>query len=159
MVRYLVILFLVSILGCEMNGKQIIKPEKFDFNEVKFNAVSKKLIFENKNSDINDMTKIIEYWFSNKIKTDGFEGNLDVIIKKIDIKRTKIKESYKVSIDLIIQFKEEEKDLKRRKIYDIQSSEYGEIKGSFSISDQDNLDLNLMHQSLQSVNQKLLQII
>ena len=63
------------------------------------------------------------------------------------------------NLDLIIQFKEEEKDLKRRKIYDIQSSEYGEIKGSFSISDQDNLDLNLMHQSLQSVNQKLLQII
>ncbi len=159
MVRALTIFLLFSFLGCEMNGKQIIKTEKFDFREVKFNAVSKKLIFENEISEFNKMSKIIEFWFNNKIKTNGFEGNVDVIIKNYEIKRTKLNEFYKVSINLTIQFKEEGKDFKRRKIYDIESTEYGEIKGSFAISDQDNLDLNLMHQSLKSVNQKLLQLI
>ena len=43
MARYLIILLFVSFIGCEINGEQFIKPEKFKYDEVKFNAVTKKL--------------------------------------------------------------------------------------------------------------------
>ena len=38
------------------------------------------------------------------------------------------------------------------------TNEYGEIVGSFSIKDQDNLDLNLMHKSIESISLKLIEI-
>ena len=75
----------------EINGEQFIKPEKFKYDEVKFNAVTKKLKFEEFNISKNDkkITQIIEYWFDNKIKTDGFDGDLNVTVKKINIERIK----------------------------------------------------------------------
>ena len=54
---------------------------------------------------------------------------------------------------------EKTQDLKRNKTYKVNSSEYGEISGSFSIKDQENLSLNIMHQSIDSVSKKLLELI
>ena len=61
-----------------MNSKQIIKPEKFTYDTIKFNAVSKILEneFKANSSDHEIMSEIIQYWFDNRIKTDGFDGNL-----------------------------------------------------------------------------------
>ena len=49
MVRNLTFLFLIMFIGCEMNSKQVIKPEKFIFEEVRFDSVSKRLIFKDFN--------------------------------------------------------------------------------------------------------------
>ena len=40
----------------------------------------------------------------------------------------------------------------------MKSNEYGEISGSFAIKDQDNLDINLMHKSLESISSKLKEV-
>ena len=37
------------------------------------------------------MSEIIKYWFDNRIKTDGFEGNLSVNVKQIQFVREKNK--------------------------------------------------------------------
>ena len=37
------------------------------------------------------MSDIIQYWFDNRIKTDGFDGNLSVNVKKIQYDREKNK--------------------------------------------------------------------
>ena len=160
MVKYLIFTFLFFFLGCEINSQQIIKPEKFNFNEIKFNTVTKKLIYDDfeENSDLNDMKKIISYWYENKIKTNGFEGSLDVKIKKVDIFKVKETEYFKFSIDLTIEFIEITKDSKHSKIYNINASEYGEIQGNFSIKDQENLAINIMHQGLKSINKELIKI-
>lgn len=161
MFRYLVLFLCFLFLGCEINSQQIVKPEKFNFNDIKFNAVTKKLNYEigDSNTDTNDIKHLIKYWFDNKIKTNGFDGTLEVVINKLDINRIKQKEYYKISIELNILFKVESGDLTKRKTYDIKSNEYGEIKGSFAINDQENLDINIIHQSLKSISQKLKKII
>lgn len=160
MVKYLIFSFLFMFLGCEMNSQQIIKPEKFNFDEIKFNTVTKKLTYYDfeENSDLNDIKKIINYWYENKIKTNGFDGSLDVIIKKIDIFKLKKTNYFKFSIDLKIEFIEITKESKSSKIYNISTSEYGEIKGNFSIKDQENLALNVMHQGLKSISKELIKI-
>tara|TARA_X000000368_G_C23003350_1_gene699967 strand:+ start:720 stop:1205 length:486 start_codon:yes stop_codon:yes gene_type:complete len=157
MVRNLTFLFLIMFIGCEMNSKQVIKPEKFIFEEVRFDSVTKKLIFNNfkKDSDIDNMKKIINYWFDNKIKTNGFEGSLDVNVNNIDIHKLKNLDYFKVSIKLVFEFIEIKENQKSKKTYNVEASEYGEIEGSFSINDQENLTLNLMHQALNSVSKKL----
>ena len=157
MVRNLTFLFLIMFIGCEMNSKQVIKPEKFIFEEVRFDSVTKRLVFKDfkEDSDINNMKKIINYWFDNKIKTNGFEGSLDVNVNNIDIHKLKNLDYFKVSIKLVFEFIEIKENQKSKKTYNVEASEYGEIEGSFSINDQENLTLNLMHQALNSVSKKL----
>ena len=40
-------------------------------------------------------------------------------------------------------------------IHEINSKEYGDIEGSFSIRDTENLNKNIISKSLQSINQKV----
>ncbi len=141
-----------------MNSKQIIKPEKFTYDIVKFDAVSKKL--ENKfkvnSPDHEIISEIIKYWFDNRIKTDGFEGNLIANIKQIQFNREKKQDYYKFSVSLSIEFIEKKSSTNIRS-YNVNSNEYGEISGSFAIKDQDNLDINLMHKALESISSKLIE--
>ena len=159
MVRSISLFLLFIFIGCEMNSKQIIKPEKFTYDKIKFNTVSK--ILENKfeaySPDHEIMSEIIKYWFDNRIKTDGFEGNLSVNVKQIEFVREKKQDYYKFSISLSLEFIEKESSTKV-KTYNVNSNEYGEIVGSFAIKDQDNLDINLMHKSLESISSKLIEV-
>ena len=73
------------------------------------------------------------------------------------IKTNKIKrdEYYKFEIDISIEFLETNEVLNKRKIYKINSIEYGDIEGSFSIKDTENLNKNIITNSLKSINQKV----
>ncbi len=158
MVRYLVSI-IIFLFGCEINSTQIIKPEKFKYDIVKFNTVSKILDneFEANSSDHEIMSEIIQYWFDNRVKTDGFEGNLFLNVKKIQFNREKKIDYYKFSVSLSLEFIET-KSSTNTKTYNVKSKEYGEISGSFAIKDQDNLDINLMHKALESISSKLNEI-
>ena len=156
MVRTISLFLFFIFIGCEMNSKQIIKPEKFTYDIIKFNTVSKILEnkFEANSPDHEIMNKIVQYWFDNRIKTDGFEGNLSVNVKQIQFDREKKQDYYKFSVSLSLEFIEK-KSSTNIKTYNVNSNEYGEIIGSFAIKDQDNLDINLMHKSLESISLKL----
>jgi len=156
MVRTLSLFLFFIFIGCEMNSKQIIKPEKFTYDIIKFNTVSKILEnkFEANSPDHEIMNEIVQYWFDNRIKTDGFEGNLSVNVKQIQFDREKKQDYYKFSVSLSLEFIEK-KSSTNIKTYNVNSNEYGEITGSFAIKDQDTLDINLMHKSLESISSKL----
>jgi len=159
MVRTLSLFFIFIFIGCEMNSKQIIKPEKFTYDIIKFSTVSKKLHneFKTNSSDHEIMSEIIQYWFDNRIKTDGFDGNLLLKIKQIQFEREKKQDYYKFSVSLSLEIIEK-KSSTNIKSYNANANEYGEISGSFSIKDQDNLDINLMHKSLESISSKLIKV-
>ena len=157
----IVTIFLIFIFSsCENNDKQIIKSEKYTFDIIKFDVVSKTINneFKTNSSDHEMMSNIMEYWFDNKVKTNGFDGNLFLNVKKIEFNREKKIDYYKFSVSLSLEFVEE-KSSSSIKIYNLNSNEYGEIIGSFAINDQDNLDLNIMHQSLESISLKLKEAI
>ena len=159
-VMRIISLFLILIfIGCEMNSKQIIKSEKFTYETIKFDAVSKKLQNSSKTNspDHEIMSEIINYWFDNRIKTDGFDGNLSVNVKQTKFDREKKQDYYKFSVSLSLEFIET-KSSTNIKTYNVKSNEYGEISGSFAIKDQDNLDINLMHKALESISSKLKEI-
>ena len=159
MVRIISLILIFFFIGCEMNSEQIIKPEKFTYDTIKFDAVSKKLenSFKTNSSDNEIMSEIINYWFDNRIKTDGFDGNLSVNVKQTQFEREKKQDYYKFSVSLSLEFIET-KSSTNIKTYNVKSNEYGEISGSFAIKDQDNLDINLMHKALESISSKLKEI-
>ena len=161
MARYLIFIISFFIFGCETSGQQIVKPEKFNFNEIKFDAVSTDLSYLNPLTTKDEINygEIIDYWFNNRIKTNGFEGNLDVQVKELQISKTKENGFYKVEIKLLINFTETKESFNKRKFYEVESVEFGEIRGSFSIKDQDNLDINIMHKNLNNISRKLESIL
>ena len=161
MVKYLILILSLLIFGCKSTSKQIINLEKFNFNEIKFDTVSKDLSYQRPLITQDEITysKIIDYWFDNKIKTNVFEGNLDVEVKELKISKIKEDSYYKVEIKLLISFIEINESLNKRKLYEVESFEYGEIQGSFSINDQENLDVNIMNKNLNNVSRKLQNIL
>ena len=155
MARYLIALGIL-FFGCEINSKQIIKPEKFSYDIIRFNTVSKSLLNELKlnSTDHQTISNIIQYWFDNRIKTDGFSGDLFIHVRSIKFDREKKQDYYKFSVSLILEFIEQ-KSPNNKKTYNIKSKEFGEINGSFSLKDIENLDINIMHKCFENISLKL----
>tara|TARA_B100001093_G_scaffold498801_1_gene547339 strand:+ start:773 stop:1279 length:507 start_codon:yes stop_codon:yes gene_type:complete len=160
MVRYLTLFLFVFFVGCEINGNQIITPDKYTFRDVSFNSVTKNLVndFDNISPDHEIIDQLITYWFDNKIKTNGFDGSLDVVVTEIEFNKIKEKDFFKFKINLGIKFIEKKEDVNYSKVYKVKVIEHGEISGSFSIKDEENLAVNLMNQSLESLTNKIIQL-
>ena len=157
MVKHLTLLLFVLFIGCEMNSEQLIKSENINFENIKFNAVSKDLKFTNieEGPEVETTKKLMKDWFNNNVKIDGFDGNLSINVTSIDINKIKKDEYYRFEINISIEFLETNEVLNKRKIYKINSTEYGDIEGSFSIKDTENLNKNIISNSLKSINQKV----
>jgi hypothetical protein len=160
MAKFIITFLIFILIGCEMKSNQIIKPEKYTFDIINFDTVSKTLVNEyiSNSSDHEIMSDLIQYWFDNRIKTNGLEGYLFLNVKKIEFNREKREDYYKFSVSLSLDFVEE-KSSNSSKTYNLKSNEYGEIMGNFAINDQDNLDLNIMYQSLKIISLKLKEVI
>ena len=157
MVKYLALLLFVLFIGCEMNSEQLIKSENINFENIKFNAVSKDLKFTNieEGPEVETTKKLVKDWFNNNVKIDGFDGNLSINVTSILINKIKEDEYYRFEINISIEFLETNEVLNKRKIFKINSIEYGDIEGSFSIKDTENLNKNIISNSLKSINQKV----
>ena len=157
MVKHLTLLLFVLFIGCEMNSEQLIKSENINFENIKFNAVSKDLKFTNieEGPEVETTKKLVKDWFNNNVKIDGFDGNLSINVTSIKINKIKKDEYYRFEINISIEFLETNEVLNKRKIYKINSIEYGDIEGSFSIKDTENLNKNIILNSLKSINQKV----
>ena len=160
MVKYLIIFSLFFLYGCETNSEQVIENEYFSFDDIKFNAVSKKLIFNNhnQNDDIEIVIEKISSWFNNKIKLDGFEGELELKVNTIEVNKIKKDQFYKYQIELKIEFTEKNQVMNFKKTYNLNSIEYGTINGDFTINDQERLNINIINKSLESITNKMLSI-
>jgi len=78
--------------------------------------------------------------------------------KKLSLIEKKKIDYYKFSVSLSLEFIEQ-KSSNSVKTFNLNSNEYGEITGKFSLKDQDNLDLNIMHKSLENISLKLKETI
>ena len=157
MVKYLILFSSILLIGCEINSEQLIKSENINFENIKFNAVSKNLKFTNiqEGPEVETTKRLVEDWFNNKVKIDGFDGNLTINVTSIETNKIKKDEYYRFEIDISIEFLEKNEVLNKRKIYKINSIEYGDIEGNFSIKDTENLNKNIISNSLKSINQKV----
>ena len=157
MVKYLTLLLFVLLIGCEINSEQLIKSENINYENIKFNAVSKNLKFTNNQDgkEVEITKKLVNQWFNNNVKIDGFDGNLSINVTSIEINKIKKDDYYRFEIRLSIEFLETNETLNKRKIYKINSIEYGDIEGSFSIKDTENLNKNIISKSLKSINQRV----
>ena len=158
MAKYLIAFLFLTFYGCETSSEQVIKTKNFSYENVKFNAVSKKLIFDNisENRDTLTAIEIISNWFNSKIKLDGLEGELEVVVTSITIEKIKEEQFYKYQIDINLVFNEKNQVMNYKKTYNVNSIEYGTVEGDFTLNDQERLNINTIKKSLNSITNKLL---
>ena len=141
-----------------MNSEQFIKSEnQFWYT---FNVVTKNLTYSNNQEGYEvDLAKnLINDWFNKSIKLVGLDGSLSVNIASIKINKIRKDQYYKYEINLNLKFTENNQTLTKKKIYNINSIEYGEIEGSFTLRDIENLNKNIINKSLKNINLKFLKM-
>lgn len=160
MARKLVFILVFLFISCQKSNTQFIQNEIIQFNDIKFDTVSKKLISNIAiiSSDEVFISDFINNWFENKIKTNGFDGDLVVEIDKLLISEIKELNYFKYSIEVTINFKIYKKNNKSM-TFSIQANEFGTIEGNFAIKDQENLKKNLIMKSIKSIHNKISQSI
>ena len=156
MARFIIVLFIFFITSCKTT-EQIVKANKDQIDNISFDAVTKTLEFNHyEQSQLNNIGKQLIYdWYNDKIKTDGFEGSLKVIITNLETITEKREDYFKVMANISMQFKLESNTLSSKKSFNLSASEFSEITGNFSISDQENLSANTLNAVLNKITIEL----
>lgn len=139
MVKYLV-LFVILILTTYGCSKTIESPSSkyHTFNELVFiNVVEKKIIEEEYNQSIysEKTKKKLINWLDKDIKTNGYEGYVEIKILDIVTDEKILENSLIINISVKLNFSIFNSALDRRKIILIHGEEYGQLNGSFTLND------------------------
>lgn len=156
MAKYIILLLIFFISSCKTT-EQIVKVNKEQTNNISFDAVTKTLEFNDyEQSLLNNIGKQLIYeWYNDKIKTDGFEGSLKVIITNLETETEKREDYFKITANISMQFKLESNTLSSKKSFNLSASEFSEISGKFSILDQENLSANTLNAVLNKITNEL----
>ena len=156
MVRFIIILFIFFVTSCKTT-EQVVELNKDQINFISFDAVTKTLEFNNfEQTQLNTIGKHLIYeWYNDKIKTDGFEGTLKVIITNLETKTEKREDYFKVIAHISMQFNLQSNTLSSKKSFNVSASEFSEISGKFSILDQENLSANTLGAVLNKITIEL----
>jgi len=107
------------------------------FEDIYFNAVSKKLIIP---TDIpSDLKKDINYWFDNHVKVNGFEGSLEINFFNYEESVNEISDGKK--IELYIEYEiiiKSPSNSSSKKTFG-SAKTFSEIVGVFNLNDLDEL--------------------
>ena len=157
MVKNLSLFFTLIFISSCNTSDQLVKLNKDQINNISFDAVTKTLEFNDyKQSKLNNIGKQLIYeWYNDKIKTDGFDGSLKVIITNLETETEKREDYFKVTANISMQFKLESNPLRSKKSFNLSASEFSEISGKFSISDQENLSANTLKAVLNKITIEL----
>ena len=156
MARYIIIFLIFFISSCKTT-EQIVKVNKDQIKSISFDAVTKTLEFNDYElNQLNNIGKqLINEWYNDQIKTDGFEGSLKIIITNLETKTEKREDYFKVTAKISMQFKLESNTLSSKKSFNVSASEFSEISGKFSILDQENLSANTLKAVLNKITTEL----
>ena len=136
--------FVLSILwflvaGCQAN-ESFIDPIRPDFENVSFNVVQKQLMVETKLPDHVQM--LISQWFDQKVKIDGFDGEMKFIISEYLEEISPIGDGKRVDISLSFNVILIKPSLSQTKMIDGYVSSYGTLTGNFSLAEFDTVIQN-----------------
>ena len=97
MFKFVIILFAFFMAGCTAN-KSSIDPLKPEFETISFDVVQKQIVIENELPDhVKDQ---LSQWFDQRVKTDGFDGDMKFIISNFKQDISSISEGKRVDASL-----------------------------------------------------------
>lgn len=146
------ILLISFIVGCNAN-ESFIKPIKPQFETMSFDAVQKQLIIE---KDLpNHLQILLSHWFDEKIKIDGFDGDMIFKISNYTQEISSIDGGKRVDLSLYFNLILNKPILSKKKSIKGMVSSYGTLKGDFSIKEFETVIANAQTNLVQLLSKDL----
>ena len=124
--------FLVA--GCQAN-ESFIDPIRPDFANVSFDVVQKQLVIETELPS--HVEGLISQWFDQKVKIDGFDGEMTFTISEYLEDTSSISEGKRVDISLSFNVLLNKPSLSQTSLIEGSVSSYGTLTGNFSLAEFD----------------------
>ena len=150
MVRYIVYYSIYLLFFSSINF--ILKADNIS-KEIFFDVVQKKIIIEDKFP--NDLNKIVNTWFNEKIKVNGFEGSLILILSNYDENITNIEKGKKIDLSLDFYLEINNSSLSKKDSFSGAVRANSKITGNFKLNEFDELLLNSQHRLISILSDKL----
>ena len=137
--KFIFLIFSFLVAACNAN-ESFIEPLKTEFETISFEVVQKQLILEKELP--NHVQNLLSQWFDQRVKIDGFEGNMKFIVSDFNQEITSIKEGKRVDVSLSFEVILNKSSLSQIKRIEGNISSYGTLTGNFSLSEFDTVIQN-----------------
>jgi hypothetical protein len=127
------------VAGCQSKDS-FIDPIRPDFANLSFDVVQKQLVIESELPS--HVEKLVSQWFDQKVKIDGFDGEMTFTISEYLEDTSSISEGKKVDISLSFNVLLNKPSLSQTKKIEGYVSSYGTLTGNFSLAEFDTVIQN-----------------
>lgn len=139
MTRFVFVLISFIVAGCNANDSFIDMP-KLQFEEISFDVVQKQMIIEQELP--NHVQNLISQWFDQRVKINGFDGDMKFIVSNFNQEISSINDGKRVDVSLSFKVILNKPSLSQTKFIDGKISSYGTLSGNFSLSEFDTVIQN-----------------
>ena len=139
MTKFIILLLGFLVVGCQSNNSTIdpIRPE---FENVSFNVVQKQLVIVTELPlHVEDL---VSQWFDQKVKIDGFDGEMKFTISEYLEKTSSINDGRRIDISLFFNIVLNKPSLSQTSLIEGSVSSFGTLTGNFSLSEFDTVIQN-----------------
>ena len=139
MTKFIFLLLGFLVAGCQSNDSTIdtLRPE---FENVSFDVVQKQLVIETELP--RHVEGLVSQWFDQKVKIDGFDGEIAFTISKYLEETSSISDGKRVDISLSFNALLNKPSLSQTQIIEGSVSSYGTLTGNFSLAEFDTVIQN-----------------
>ena len=137
--KFIFVLLGFLLAGCQAN-KSFIDPIRPEFEDVSFDVVQKQLVIETELPS--HVEGLVSQWFDQKVKIDGFDGEMTFTISKYLEKISSISDGKRVDISLSFNALLNKPSLSQTQIIEGSVSSYGTLTGNFSLAEFDTVIQN-----------------
>lgn len=139
MSKFILVLLGFLVAGCQAN-ESYIDPIRPDFANVSFDVVQKQLVIEPELPS--HVEGLVAQWFDQKVKIDGFDGEMTFTILEYLEEISSISDGKRVDISLSFNVVLNKPSLSQTKKIDGYVSSYGTLSGNFSLAEFDTVIQN-----------------
>ncbi len=134
MIKLLLVFFSLFITACNANESYIDRNKNI-FDTITFDVVQKKLLIQ---ADLpNNLKTLLSEWFAQKVKIDGFDGEMKFIITEYTQEISNISDGKKIDCFLSFKVMLIKSSESKKEIIEGNISSYGTLTGKFSLKDFD----------------------
>ena len=139
MIKLLVIIFGLFMAGCNAN-ETFIESLNPKFETMSFDVVQKDLVIQKDLPE--NLNFLISRWFDEKVKINGFNGDMKFTISDYKEKTSSISNGKRIDLTLSFNVLIRKPLLSKQKLIQGNVSAYGTISGDFSLNEFDTVIKN-----------------
>ena len=139
MTKFILLILSFLFAGCQAN-ESFIDPIRPDFANVSFDVVQKQLVIEPELPS--HVEGLVSQWFDQKVKIDGFDGEMTFTILEYLEEISSISDGKRVDISLSFNVVLNKPSLSQTKMIKGYVSSYGTLSGNFSLAELDTVIQN-----------------